>query len=185
MIYAGRRLNWSCFDGAILMASYQYYRRLTCQTIRFDLGWPWYYFVKSDLYDSGFEGFDLPLRDPVHLLSSDCTSDSENGTYSAASETRQINWIYPTKRLLKGSVQYHVFYLGGTQEKDFHANYATELLSSYWGWWWWKILDHFQFLSRFITPPISQYNRPNICSKPFEHLKVWKCLKTTLSAGVG
>lgn len=71
--------------------------------------------VDSDLYDSGFEGFDLPLRDPVHLLSSDCTSDSENGTYSAASETRQINWIYPTKRLLKGSVQYHVFYLGGTQ----------------------------------------------------------------------
>lgn len=143
----------------------------------FDLGWPWYHFVKSDLYDSGFEGFDLPLRDPVHLLSSDCTSDSENGTYSAASETRQINWIYPTKRLLKGSVQYHVFYLGGTQEKDFHANYATELLSSYWGWWWWKFLDHFQFLSRFITTPISQYNRPNICSKPFLHLKYEEYLK--------
>jgi hypothetical protein len=71
--------------------------------------------LDSELYDSGFEGFDLPLRDPVHLLSSECTSDSENGTEKSENSSDKFNWIYPTKRLLKSSVQYHVFYLGGTK----------------------------------------------------------------------
>ena len=70
----------------------------------------------SELYDSGFEGgatttsLDLPLlRDPVHLLS------SESGSTSDDSESLGFSWIYSTKRLMHSSVQYPVFYLGASR----------------------------------------------------------------------
>ena len=55
---------------------------------------------------------DLPLRAPMYLLSGESSGGewSENGTMS--SSDRMMDWIYPTKKLLSGSVQYHVFYLG-------------------------------------------------------------------------
>jgi len=64
------------------------------------------------LPDTPQDNLDLPLRSPHYLLSSDSsmTESSENGT-TIGSEKR-LDWIYPTYRLLKSSVEYTVLYLG-------------------------------------------------------------------------
>ncbi|CAG5103886.1 Oidioi.mRNA.OKI2018_I69.chr1.g985.t1.cds [Oikopleura dioica] len=68
----------------------------------------------SNLYlpDPPRDYLDLPLRSPYCLLSSDSstTEYSENGTTSGSE--KQLDWIYPTYRLLKSSVEYTVLYLG-------------------------------------------------------------------------
>jgi len=76
---------------------------------------------QSEFYDncrdSAFDILELPLRAPMYLLST-CDSEwSDNGTMSGSGSERltdvqSMDWIYPTKKLLSGSVQYHVFYLG-------------------------------------------------------------------------
>ncbi|CBY07103.1 unnamed protein product [Oikopleura dioica] len=55
---------------------------------------------------------ELPLRSPHCLLSSDSSTIeySENGTTSGSE--KQLDWIYPTYRLLKSSVEYTVLYFG-------------------------------------------------------------------------
>lgn len=66
----------------------------------------------SQFYEGAFDSLELPLRSPMYLISGESSSGewSENGTIS--SSDRIIDWIYPTKKLLSSSVQYHVFYLG-------------------------------------------------------------------------
>jgi len=85
---------------------------------------------KSDYYDndSGCDMVDLTLRAPMYLLSSASGESSsgaewsDHGTLSdrhnSASEktngtdANSMDWIYPTQKLLKSSVNYHVLYLG-------------------------------------------------------------------------
>ena len=100
--------------------------------------------IFSDYYDndSGCDMVDLTLRAPMYLLSSasgesssgaewsdhgtlsdrhNSTSEKTNGT-----DANSMDWIYPTQKLLKSSVNYHVLYLGYREVRN---EFASSLLN--------------------------------------------------------
>ena len=84
---------------------------------------------------------DLTLRAPMYLLSSASGESSsgadwsDHGTLSdrqmshsdkaPGSDVQSMDWIYPTQKLLRSSVNYHVLYLG---QREVSRNLA-EILS--------------------------------------------------------